>query len=183
MPYEWKNSPAKEVLEDDFQSGMLPLENTEMTARQAWDLVYSHLIEFHGVSYDQYYQNFQAIRKRTKKQRANSGWMVSALQHDRQLHPRKTKNACGKPVFDKTKAKEFLKQDVKDGKHKRMKPRQLQKTRKVYMIFRLDIFRQRIYQEVRAQKFNFYLELKRVEKQKKRRERRQRESQLMHVDT
>ena len=105
--------------------------------------------------------------------------MVSALEHDRRLNPRRTKNARGEPVFDSTKAKAFLKEDVKDGKHKRMKPCQLQKTRKVYQLFRLDIFRQRIYQEVRAQKFNFYLEIKRAEKMRTRRERRQRESQLV----
>ena len=62
--------------------------------------------------------------------------------------------------------KQLLEQDVKDKKNEQMTPAALHMTRDAYMIFRLDIFRQRIYQEVRRQKFIFYLELKQVEKKK-----------------
>ena len=159
---------------EDLRSGVLPLENEDMTARQAWDLVYSHLIEFQDVEYDQYYRNMRSHRSQVKRQLANSTWMVNALAHDRGIHPRKTKNARGEPIFDFTQAKQALRDDVKDGKHKHMKPRRLWKTRKVYQLFRLEIFRQRIYQEVRAQKFNFYLSIKRAQKNTKRLEERSR---------
>ena len=73
------------------------------------------------------------------------------------------------------RAKMFLEADIRDKKHLRMKPAGLRMSRTVYQHYRLDIFRQRIHQEVRRQKFLFYLELKRAEKQRKLRERRERE--------
>lgn len=179
MGYKWENSPAREVILDDLRSGVLPLENEDMTARQAWDLVYSHLIEFHGVEYAQYYRNLRSHRAQVKKQRSNISWMVTALEHDRRLHPARTKNARGEPIFHLTIAKAALEQDVKDKKHLKMKPAQLQKTRECYKVFRLAIFRQKIYQEIRAQKFNFYLNIKRAQKETKRRERRMRESYIL----
>ena len=166
---------------DDLRTGRLPLENSDMTAREAWNLVCRHLTEFAGVEHNQHCRNLKSHRTLVKKQLENSGWMLTALAHDRQLHPRRTKNARGEPIFDFTKAKAFLQQDVKDGKHKKMTPKKLWKSQQVYMLFCLDIFRQRIYQEIRAQKFNFYLGIKRAELLRKRRERHDRELHLMNV--
>jgi hypothetical protein len=172
-PYVWKDSPAREVILEDLLAGILPLESDEISAREAWDDVYSNLIEFHGVEYDQYYRNLRNHRVQVAKQLGNSKWLLSALEHDWGLTPRQTKNARGEPVFDMSIAKKFLEMDVKDKKHERMTPATLQTTRDAYKMFRLDIFRQRIHQEVRWQKFLFYLELKRVEKKKKLQERKE----------
>jgi hypothetical protein len=180
MPYQWKDSPAREIILEDLTTGNLPLDNAVYSARDAWDQVYSHLIEFHGVAYEQYYRNLRSHREQVKKQLGESAWITEALVHDRELHPRQYKNARGELVFDLVReAKQYLEEDVKDKKHEIMKPAVLQKTRQIYMQFRLDIFRQRIYQEVRRQKFVFYLEVKRAEKIKKIRERRLREPQLL----
>ena len=134
--------------------------------------MYSHLIEFHGVAYEQYYQNLRSHRAAVKKQLANSSWMISALDHDHRLHPARTKNLRGEPIFHLTIAKQFLEEDIKAKKHLKMKPAQLRKPREVYKLFRLDIFCQKIYQEVRLQKFIFYLDMKRTQKEMKRHERR-----------
>jgi hypothetical protein len=76
------------------------------------------------------------------------------MLHDRQLHPRQLKNHRGELVFDLHAA------------HVEMLPSQFQGTRTEYQEFDLDIFRQRIYQEERYQKYWNWLEDKRTEKQR-----------------
>jgi hypothetical protein len=88
------------------------------------------------------------------------------MLHDRQLHPRQLKNDRGELVFDLHAAKLLLREDIKAGAHVEMLPSQFQGTRTEYQEFDLDIFRQRIYQEERYQKYWNWLEDKRIEKQR-----------------
>ena len=67
----------------------------------------------------------------------------------------------GKLVFDIHPAKKLLREDVKNGVHKHLKPKEMQKTRWAYMEFSLQIFTHRIYQEVRRKKFLHFMNLKR----------------------
>jgi hypothetical protein len=66
-----------------------------------------------------------------------------------------------------TEAKELLQEDVKNKVHETMAPADLQASRTPYHPFKPDIFRKRIYQEVRRQKFLFYLQLKQTAKRRK----------------
>lgn len=173
MPYVWKNSEARDVLLSDLRDGVLPLNAEELSARQAWDLVYSHLVEFHGVEFPQFRDRLRDHRHQVVRELGNTRWTVDALAHDRQRHPRASHNARGEPVFYlHTAARQYLEADIKAKKHQRMKPAALRRTRAEYMVFRLDIFRQRIYQEVRRQKFIFWLQIKRATEERKKRERR-----------
>jgi hypothetical protein len=70
-------------------------------------------------------------------------------------------------VFDMTEAKELLQEDVRDKIHETMAPADLQASRTQYHPFKPDIFRKHIHQEVRRQKFLFYLELKQTAKRRK----------------
>ena len=54
-------------------------------------------------------------------------------------------------------------------RHMSMSPMTLRASRKEYSDFELGIFRQHIYQEVRRQKFVYFLNVKRAEKQKQQR--------------
>jgi hypothetical protein len=165
---DWANSSAKQILIDDLESGILPLDAKELSAKEAWDIVYQHMVEFHGVPYTQFRDRLNDLRKAYKKKKTNVMWDAEAIQHDRLLHPRKACNHRGEPVFSISVALELLAKDVKEKKHKRMKPKVLRQTRPEYQIFTLKVFRQRIYQQQRREKFDFYLEEKRVKKQKER---------------
>jgi membrane protein involved in colicin uptake len=59
-----------------------------------------------------------------------------------------------------------LREDIKAGAHAEMVPSQFQGTRAEYEEFDRDIFRQRIYQEERYQKYWNWLDDKRTEKQR-----------------
>ena len=71
------------------------------------------------------------------------------------------RNKRGELVFDLSEAKELLREDVANKIHERLTPLQLKNTRDEYAPFTLEVFKQRIYQEVRYQKYLFYLNQKR----------------------
>ena len=92
-----------------------------------------------------------------------------AMVRDRQRFPKKTHNHRGEPVFYYSPAMQLLRQDIIDGVHKRMTIKQLQASRIEYTPFKPKKFKERIYQEIRYQKFMCHLELKRTLKEKERR--------------
>ena len=171
---DWRTSQAKEIILEDLEEGILSLDENEVSAEDAWE-VYRHLPEFvaPGVVFSQFKERLKDHRKQVMKRRNQSEREIQALAHDRQLYPRQTHNHRGEPVFDLSIAKQFLKEDVRNNKHTTMTPSELQKTRPEYMTFKPNKFKHRIYQEVRRQKFIFYLELKRAKKQQKQREQRE----------
>ena len=54
----------------------------------------------------------------------------------------------GKLIFDRSPAKDLLRQDIKDGAYPRLSPMQLWNTRPEYKLFDLNVFKGRIYQEI-----------------------------------
>jgi hypothetical protein len=105
-------------------------------------------------------------KERRDRSKMEHEWMV----HDRQLHPRQLKNHRGELVFDLHPAKLLLRGDIMAGVHAEMVPSQFQGTRAEYKEFDSDIFRQRIYQEERFQKYWNWLDDKRTEKQREHKE-------------
>jgi hypothetical protein len=147
-----------------LEIGLLPVDASELSAEEAWELVYQHMAEFNEVVFSQFEARLRDHRRRAKEQVTRSTRESEALAHDRHIFPRQMENGRGQPVFDLSSAKMLLRADVEDGKHLRMKPLQLQRTREEYSNFSAGVFKHRIYQEVRRQKFINYLELKRVKR-------------------
>ena len=65
------------------------------------------------------------------------------------------------------KAKDRLRRDVLRGVHERLTPAEMWEWRTVYQKYDLDIFRHRVYQEIRRNKFLNWLDDKRTEKRQK----------------
>ena len=117
---------------------------------------------FRDVPFDQFSVRYSEATKAAAKRRERSAQEAAWLEHDRRLHPRQTHNGRGEPVFDMDEAKTYLRADIKAKLHKQMTPEELWESRpEVYKKFKLDIFRQRIYQEIRRNKYLNYLEKKR----------------------
>ena len=71
-------------------------------------------------------------------------------------HPRKKLNRRGELKFHLTAAAKYLQEDIKDGLNKEFTPMELQSLRPEYMLFDLEVFKRRIYQEEKLQKwYNF----------------------------
>jgi hypothetical protein len=163
---EWRGSEAKRIILEDLEEGTLSLDEHEMSTEEAWE-VYRKLPEFLGVVFSQFKVRVKDHRKLVKNRSNQSEREMQALLHDRQIYPRMPHNHRGEPVFDLSVAKQLLREDVRDNKHIAMVPSKLQQTRPEYVIFKPNKFKHRIYQEVRRQKFIFYLELKREEKRRR----------------
>jgi hypothetical protein len=157
---DWRGSKAKQIILEDLEEGILSLDEHKVSTKDAWE-VYRQLPEFVDVVFSQFQVRVNDHRKLVKKRSNQSETEMQALLHDRQLFPRQTHNHRGEPVFDFSVAKQLLREDVRDKKHTTMVPSELQRTRPEYMTFKPNKFKHRIYQEVRRQKFIFYLELKR----------------------
>ena len=158
----WKESAARQVLLDDLESGFLSLKENEVSATQAWEH-YRNLPEFSNVAFSQFKEQLKSHRDQVGKKRSLSVKQSMALDHDRLIHPCQDFNDRSERVFDRSKAKQLLREDVKNKKHEAMIPSKLQRSRpEEYMQFKPDIFKGRIYQEVRRQKFINYLEAKRA---------------------
>jgi hypothetical protein len=158
---DWKNSAAKEILMDDLHCGLLPADAADLSALEAWDICYKHMVEFVAVDYDQFKDRLRDHRRQVRKDVIRAASESDSLAHDRRLFPRQAENNRGEPVFDLSDAKLLLRADVKEGKHNYMTPTQLQRSRVAYHPFNSRKFKHRIYQEVRRVKFINYLEQKR----------------------
>jgi hypothetical protein len=100
-------------------------------------------------------------RAQVQKKSDQADREMKAFLHDRQLYPRQTHNHRGELAFGLSVAQQLLQEDVRDKKHTTMMPSEFQRARPEYMSFKPHEFKHRNYQEVRHQKFIFFLELKR----------------------
>jgi hypothetical protein len=162
---KWRTSRARIIILDDLETGLLPADATVMSAEEAWEICYSHMAEFVDVVFSQFQARLKDHRRRAGEQMSRAAFESNALAHDRRLFPRATENSHGEPVFDLSPAKLLLQADVADKKHEEMTPSELQQTRNEYKIFKARIFKEKIYQTVRREKFINYLEMKRAQAQ------------------
>jgi hypothetical protein len=163
---DWFHSEAKKVILADLADGHLSLDENVVSAERAF-LVYKACRPeaFADVGFNQFKLRLKDHRTQVKRLHEASQWEESAFQHDRLLvEPQGTHNHRGEPIFDRSPAQELLRQDVKDQQHENMSPMDLQHSRPEYLIFALNIFRHRIYQEVRLQKYWNHLEDERTKK-------------------
>lgn len=161
---DWRRSEARIVLLDDLQRNVLPLDENVMSAEEAW-VVYSEHEAFKGlVEFRQFKVQLKAHRMQVGKKVPDLAVQLEALKHDRQLHPRASHNNRGEPIFDMSDAKELLQNDVKQKKHIGITPSQFRETRDEYKQFPSEIIKERIYQEIRRQKFIYYMSWKQAKK-------------------
>ena len=147
----------------DLEDGVLPVDENACSAEDAFQ-IYRQYAQFAGIKFDQFKERLKGHREQLQKLHERSNLEAEALARDRQLYPRNTHNQRGEPVFDLSEAKYLLREDVKDKKHTTVSAEALRQSRPQYRVFESEIFRRRIKQEVRRQKFVYYLSLKRAKK-------------------
>ena len=128
---------------------------------EAWE-VHKMMDEFANMVFEQFKECLWDHWKQVSENKIHATKDLNALAHDRCLFPRQLVNDQGKLVFDLHPVRLLLGADIIAGKHLSMTPRELQMTNVSYQMFEPDIFRQRIYQEVRYSKFVNYLKERRT---------------------
>ena len=161
---DWRKCEGRAILIEDLEPGGL-LYNMNMVPADHLFKIYKRLPEFKGVPFQQFKARLQDHRRQADYANERARSDERALIYDRRLYPRQQHNNKGGLVFDLHPAKLLLRQDVKNGVHLRLKPSELQRTRPAYRDFKPAIFKHRIYQEARRQRFFNYLALKREEEQ------------------
>jgi hypothetical protein len=156
----WATSEAKKILMEDLLRGGPLYQKDRFSEEFVWQW-YSQQSGFENVVFTQFKARLKDHRKQVNSLHAFSNRDAAALEHDRRLYPRASFNSRGEPVFDMSPAKELLRQDVKDELHLQMSVCDLWGKREEYKVFKLPIFTQRVYQEVRRKKFLYFLDLKR----------------------
>ena len=157
-------SVQSQILLQDLEEGILPLDNFDHSARDAWNDCYGMMDEFKDVPYQQFSDRLRDHRKQVQKRVTRSINDNVARMHDRQIYPRQNRNSRGDLVFDMSPAKMVLREDVVNGIHETMTPSELQGLRPEHEGFKSDVFKRRIYQEVRLQKYYNYRDHQREKK-------------------
>jgi len=165
---DWRSKDAaapKATIIEDLVQGILPLEDSEMSAEEAWTH-YENAEGFEDVVFSQFKDRLKAHWKQVKTTLARSRYEEECLEHDRKLFPRKEVDENGIPIFDLHPAKELLAEDVSNNKHEGITPDELRLTRVEYKKFPEKIFRPRVYQAIRKKRFINYLNYAREVKNK-----------------
>jgi hypothetical protein len=169
-PPEWKKSKARDYLYGLLARGELP-DRHVIKPKQVFDDYCKDRPEF------KYFQNYKEIkfaskllylRKMVEARTDRSKEDAAALAHDRLIFPPPDEDIKGRPMWAGSRAQKLLIGDIKNGKHKTMKPRLLYEFREEYHEdYDQDFFREKIYQEVKALKRLAWVKAKAEKKRNK----------------
>ena len=114
-----------------------------MTAEQIW---HSHP-KFQQYDYEKFKKWDKAMQKLTSKKRKLIDEEEDSFQKDMIAFPRNARTSRDLPFWHTHAASKLLKEDVRSGHSKSMKPMQLWRSKREYQEFPLLVFRKHIYQE------------------------------------
>ena len=157
---DWEHSEAKKIIMDDLKGKRISRDYSDKPS-PLWESRYKHLPAFKDVPKRQFCTNLRSCRLQFAKYHRRAAADAAALEHDLKIHQARKVNDNGEPKFADSAAQKLLREYVKEKKHVGIKPKDLWKRHKRFQKFDLHIFRQRIYQEERYQRFVNYLEYKR----------------------
>ena len=162
---DWVKSAARKVLLEDLEEGVLRFGSDVVSAQEAWEH-YRHLDEVANVIFDQFKKHLHGHPQQVGLKKTHIQKQLEALDHDRQLHPKRQVDRQGKRVFYNSDAQPLLVEDIKDEKHTEYGADGLFYTRKEYLNsgWTIQEFCKRVRQESAWQKFFYYLEYKRAKK-------------------
>ena len=111
-----------------------------------------HLEEFQSVPYEQFRDRLRSHRYQLQRVLNKATSDEVDLIHDRKLYPRKMVNSKNQLVFDLSPAKQYLRDDIANNRHKTMTASAFHRSRSVYRLFEPKIFYGRVAQEIRRKK-------------------------------
>jgi hypothetical protein len=147
-PEKWISSSPKKLLAKDIISGATPYT-------MHWTQVYLQRPEYSQLTVRRLFgSRLKSLRLQISTAKGIAVDEEAALVHDRALFPTPTHNYRGEPRWEGSEAERLLKQDVANGVHKTMTPKELHEIRPEYSTnYSLAVFRGHIYQEVRFVKY------------------------------
>ncbi|GKY90939.1 hypothetical protein MPSEU_000066700 [Mayamaea pseudoterrestris] len=146
----WECSQAKKLLQEDLESGRVPLESNYMKPKD----VYNLRPEYQATDYSKFAGRLRSLRKilLDRKERAVSD--TEAYNHDRLLYPKPTHNERGEPRWEGSAASLFLDADIDEYLEGNATPQELYASRDEYQEYSLKVFSDKIQQVLRTRRFN-----------------------------
>jgi hypothetical protein len=137
----------------DLINSFLHLDPAEMSAEEAWEIHCRHMADFAKLVFSQFKARLADHRRLVRRDLHAAAHKAAALAHDRLAFPRQPTNERGELVFDLHPAKRLLRDDLRNQRHVGLTPKAFRLTRADHQEFDLEVFRQRICQEIRRGKF------------------------------
>jgi hypothetical protein len=180
-PELWKNSVAKSYLQDKLESTESNWIQELVEADASGDpklhfstinAIHSRHELFRPYAQEKFRNNFRALKKKIDKTSAAVAFDQKAFEMEAMKYPKNISLNAGYPRWDhpNNSAKKHLENDLKDGgiyKNGTMKPSDLRNLRPEYNEFPPDVFRSRIYRELRREKEGTFWQHKRNKKMRK----------------
>ena len=166
---EWQYSETKKLLIADLLSGAIPLDSESMPPRVA----YQQRPEYaeSDPTYKRFPSRLRSLRLQLIDKNDRAASDLDDLAHDLLLHPPKTHNYRGEPVWEGSEYQRLFRQDMDAGLHLTKTPTEFHQSREeYYKNYPLKVFREHIHQEVRRRKFIHYLKKKAEKKEREGRE-------------
>ena len=162
---KWEDSPARAVILDDLVRGKLPLTEQEMSTQQAWEF-YQKLDEFGNVCFSQFRERLASHRRQVTKVYRVVQDDEDAFRKDqaRGYIDTRTHNHRGELIIHLSVINDLVSKDVMDGKHNGLTPSEFQATRPEYRTLDNKKFKEKLYQEIKLQKFYFHWDEERKKK-------------------
>jgi hypothetical protein len=151
----WRNSHAKKLLTKDIIDG-----NIDGMAPKR---VFVMRKEYQAYKYENFATNLRSLRKQVAEKQGLADDDEAAFAHDEMLGLRV--NSKPYPRWQGSVAEQLLKQDIDNGRHVHMKPRELKESRIEYGPYPGTVFRDHIHQELRARTERPYWLARRKEKE------------------
>jgi len=151
----------------DIIAGIIPLDENEMDAAA----VYQHystdpnflLSDFHDKKL--FPPRLKRLREKIQGKDSGRERDAKALASDRMLFPKPMTDFRGNSRWADSEAKKLLQKDIDNNLQLTKTKEQLWKSKPQYQELDLDIFRGRVYQELKSRKFQSYVKHKRSKKE------------------
>jgi len=159
----WRYSDAKKQLIKDILDGTTDGKKPKEVHESRPEFKERKLSSFRGYLY--------TLRKALQEQKGRADADKAAFLHDEALKLRENNKPY--PCWGGSVAERKLKIDIDAGKHKTMKPRQLQATRPQYAPYPPKVFKDHIQQEIRSRCERSYWMARRAELEAKKKKKEQ----------
>ena len=188
----WMHSAAKAYLRDLIVTGKIPKRDKKtkkgFEPKEVFEQFCKDRPEFKEYQdYTNFASRLYSLRKTVEKKMSRADVDALALQHDRKIFPAPIEDTKSQPMWKGSAAQKQLQEDIANKYHKmmpdpkdpngppkKMTPKLLYNLREVYHDnYRLENFRNRIYQEIKFKKREAWVKEKMVEKEEKKKKKEQ----------
>lgn len=182
-PPVWKGSKEKLILYNDIVAGVVKEESKPKDVYEMHDGIYKKFV------YTNFRSNLRTLKNMVKEQMEQATDDATALDHDLAIVGNYYSST--KPRWHNSDAEKLLKEDIDAGRHNRIdpktgepiKPSKFRLDRLEYRVFDLDVFRNHIYQELRARRERpYWMAKKAKEHAEKEKEQKMREAAKAAVE-